>query len=78
MGHEIDFINYGISVDQSKGDRLFQLWERGGNAQRLRPSGTGMGLFIVQEIMKAHGGECYIKRYYNPTIFTVSIPIKKK
>jgi len=76
--HEIDFINYGIGVDQSKGDRLFQLWERGGNAQRLHPSGTGMGLFIVQEIMKAHGGECYIKRYYNPTIFTVRIPIKKK
>ena len=78
MSHEIDFINHGISVDQSKGDRLFQLWERGGNAQRLRPSGTGMGLFIVREIMKAHGGECYIKSYYNPTIFSVSIPIKKK
>jgi signal transduction histidine kinase len=75
--HEIDFINYGIGVDQSKGNRLFQLWERGGNAQRLRPSGTGMGLFIVQEIMKAHEGECCIKRYYNPTIFTVRIPLKK-
>lgn len=74
--HEIDFINYGIGVDQSKGDKLFGLWERGGNAQRLRPSGTGMGLYIVQEIMKAHGGECYIKNYYNPTIFTVRIPIK--
>ena len=77
QSHEIDFINYGIGVDQKKGNRLFLLWERGGNAQRLRPSGTGMGLFIVQEIMKAHGGECYIKRYYNPTVFTVRIPIKK-
>lgn len=75
--HEIDFINYGIGVDQSKGDRLFQLWERGGNAKRLRPSGTGMGLFIVQEIMNAHGGKCSIKKYYNPTIFTVQIPLKK-
>lgn len=78
MSHEIDFINYGIGVDQNKGDRLFQLWERGGNAQRLRPSGTGMGLYIVQEIMKTHGGECYIKNYHNPTIFTVRIPMKKK
>lgn len=78
MSHEIDFINHGIGVDQSKGDKLFQLWERGGNAQRLRPSGTGMGLYIVQEIMKAHGGDCYIKNYYNPTIFTVRIPINKK
>lgn len=76
MSHEIDFINYGISVDQSKGNRLFLLWERGGNAKRLRPSGTGMGLFIVQKIMKAHDGECYIKNYYDPTIFTVRIPIK--
>lgn len=76
--HEIDFINYGIGVDQSKGNRLFQLWERGKNAQQLRPSGTGMGLFIVQEIMKAHGGECCIKNYHNPTIFTVRIHIKKK
>ena len=76
--HEIDFINYGIGVDKSKGDKLFQLWERGGNAQRLRPSGTGMGLFIVQNIMKAHDGECYIKNPHNPTIFTVRIPIKKK
>lgn len=78
MSHEIDFINYGIGVDQNKGDRLFHLWERGKNAQRLRPSGTGMGLFIVREIMNAHDGECYIKNYHNPTIFTVRIPIKKK
>ena len=77
MSHEIDFINYGIGVDQSKGDKLFLLWERGRNAQRLHPSGTGMGLFIVQEIMNAHDGECYIKNYHNPTIFTVRIPIKK-
>lgn len=78
MSHEIDFINYGMGVDQNKGDRLFRLWERGGNAQRIRPSGTGMGLYIVQEIMKAHEGECYIKSFHNPTIFTVRIPIKKQ
>jgi signal transduction histidine kinase len=78
MSHEIDFINYGMGVDQNKGDRLFRLWERGGNAQRLRPGGTGMGLYIVQEIMKAHEGECYIKSFHNPTIFTVRIPIKKQ
>lgn len=74
--HEIDFRNYGIGIAEEEKEDIFKLWKRGEAAQKKRPNGTGMGLSIVKEIMKAHGGNCYVKRLNNPTIFTVSIPQK--
>ena len=74
--HEIDFQNYGIGIAEEEKEEIFKLWKRREAAQEKRPNGTGMGLSIVKEIMKAHKGNCYVKRLNNPTIFTVSIPQK--
>lgn len=72
--HEIDFSDWGIGVEPEDEEKIFSLFYRTRNAMETFPNGTGIGLFLVKEIMKAHNGDCYVKKYNNPTIFTISIP----
>lgn len=74
--HEIDFADYGIPIAENDKDSIFRLFYRTQEARQRMP-GRGMGLYLVKEIMKGHGGDCYVKRLNNPTIFTISIPDKQ-
>lgn len=47
----------GMSKDTMK--RLFQKFSRARNASRIKADGSGLGLYIVREIVKAHGGEAW-------------------
>ena len=72
--HEITISNYGIGVDEREKERIFELFYRGENAKKKSVGGTGMGLFLVNEIMKAHKGRCFVRRLKNPTEFTLQLP----
>jgi len=76
--HEIKFANYGIGILEEDKDRIFELYKRGKNATQGRASGSGMGLYIVKEIMKAHGGDCIIRNFKNPTEISLIFPKKFK
>lgn len=75
--HEIDFADYGIPIAENDKDSIFRLFYRTQEAKKRVQSGSGMGLYLVKEIMKGHHGDCYVKRLDNPTIFTISIPDKQ-
>jgi len=58
-------------------DLLPQLFDpfRGAQRQAGRAEGLGLGLYIVQQIVLAHGGSVDVTSgEHNRTIFTVSIP----
>lgn len=74
--HEISFEDFGIPVILNDKDRIFDLYYRSKNASAKVPNGSGMGLYLVKQIMLAHGGDCYVKNDYYPTIFTIQIPNK--
>ena len=66
----------GIPVEQM--EQLFAKYHRGANHSVRTMRGTGLGLFIVKEIVKAHGGSVSAKSDGTPgagTIFTVSLPL---
>ncbi len=46
----------GIGVPKAVQHRLFTKFYRAQNAQRARPDGTGLGLFMVRKTIAAHGG----------------------
>lgn len=52
---EISFIDSGIGVSQEIADRLFESF------YTTKKNGTGLGLPIVKEIMKSHGGYAFIE-----------------
>jgi len=49
---------------------------RGGERTRGRHQGLGLGLYIVQQIVQAHGGEVAVEvdEAGNRTVFTVTLP----
>ncbi len=46
----------GIGVPRALQHRLFSKFYRADNARRMRPDGTGLGLFMAKKVIIAHGG----------------------
>lgn len=46
----------GIGVPKSEQAHLFSKFYRASNARRMRPDGTGIGLFMAKKVVVAHGG----------------------
>ncbi|MBU1292353.1 PAS domain-containing protein [Patescibacteria group bacterium] len=65
----------GIPKDQQK--RIFDKFFRTNNAIRLETEGTGLGLFICKNIIKAHGGRIWFESEKDKgSIFCFTLPIK--
>jgi len=70
---QIKVTDYGLGIPETYSQKLFKLFERADNVAHIR--GTGIGLFIVKQIIELHNGS--INFANNPeggSIFTVLIP----
>lgn len=74
--HEIRFTNFGIGIQEDEKEAIFELFYRGKEATNKFQQGTGTGLYIVRDIMRAHGGDCYVRCLNNPTEFVITLPNK--
>lgn len=50
----------GVGIPPHQVSRLFTKFFRGDNVVRMQTEGTGLGLFIVKNIILAHGGDAWI------------------
>lgn len=48
----------GIGIDRSSLAALFEPFHRAGDEETRAVKGTGLGLFLVRGILRAHGGDC--------------------
>ncbi len=65
--------NSGSIIPDSEQGRIFERFYRGGQAQQV--PGTGMGLAIVQQIARVHGGTLTVSSSsQSGTTFTLSLP----
>lgn len=68
----------GIGVPKKQQSKLFTKFFRATNASLQYTEGTGLGLYIAREIVRAHGGEMSFKSKEKVgSIFFFSIPINK-
>lgn len=77
VGHNAEVVvsdeGVGIPVEEQKA--LFQPFARG-TAAHGRISGTGLGLYIVRQIVEAHGGSVAVESSLHVgTTFTVTLPL---
>jgi signal transduction histidine kinase len=53
---ELKVVDNGIGVPKAEQHHLFTKFYRAGNAQKARPDGTGLGLFMAKKVILAQGG----------------------
>jgi signal transduction histidine kinase len=72
----LEVANCGSNIDPSVLDQIFDPLKRGSAQQHTQDAraGLGLGLFIVGEIAKAHGGEVSVRFEGDEAIFAVRLP----
>ncbi|MEH7238035.1 ATP-binding protein [Bacillus sp. JJ1562] len=66
----------GLGIPTDALDKLFTKFFRVDNSDRRKIGGTGLGLVIVKEIMKAHNGDISVQSVMEKgSTFTVSFPL---
>ena len=73
-GYEIIFRDWGKGIPEECGDLVFGEGFRGPDAEQYHVSGSGIGLWVVAEVIKAHHGSVRISSYVNPTEIVISLP----
>ena len=75
---EVSIYNTGIGIEESEFDSIFEKWTRGSHARTTEIAGTGLGLYISNDIVKRHGGELSISSKkdhdYNITRVLIHLP----
>ncbi len=58
---EIQVTDTGVGIPKDQIGRLFSKFFRARNVLRMQTSGSGLGLFIVRNIIARHGGEIHVE-----------------
>ncbi|MCB1121645.1 MAG: two-component sensor histidine kinase, partial [Verrucomicrobiae bacterium] len=67
--------NSGSSIGPEDKDRIFERFFRLDTVRNGNESGTGLGLSLSREIVRAHGGELYLDdSVKNQTVFVIELP----
>lgn len=83
LSREGDFVvvsvaDTGVGIPQAEQKRVFSKFFRASNVLRMETEGTGLGLFIVYNIVKGHGGTV---RFHSEegrgTNISFTLPLKK-
>jgi signal transduction histidine kinase len=70
----ITFRDWGIGIPEGFENAIFEEGVRAPNAIRKDVSGCGLGLWVVQNIVAAHGGTVSVSSLRQPTTFTIQLP----
>jgi two-component system phosphate regulon sensor histidine kinase PhoR len=71
----IEISDKGIGIDQSERKKIFEKFYRVGNEDQRKTKGTGLGLYIVDQIVRAHNGFITVSSNQpKGTIFNVFLP----
>ncbi len=72
--YEIIVSDYGIGIEQDAGNRIFLPGERGERAINKLPTGTGIGLTTVKNLLNIHGMSIELVSFSMPTTFCIKVP----
>ena len=75
---EVTIADHGVGIPKYQMDRAFSKFFRGDNVIRMQTQGSGLGLFIVRNIIRNHGGNISIaSEENNGTKVRFTLPLLK-
>jgi len=76
----IKFSDNGIGIDRSQSKKVFKKFYQIGHSKTRSAKGSGLGLYLVQNIVKAHHGKIKVSpnRDREGSEFTVRLPLSSK
>ena len=76
---EVTVADNGVGIPEHQLHRVFTKFFRGDNVVRMQTEGSGLGLFIVKNIIKNHGGDIRVESKENKgTKMVFTLPISKE
>ena len=73
---QIEIKDNGIGISKKDQKRMFVKFTRGDNAVKMQTEGSGLGLFIVKNIIEAHHGKVWFDSEKNKgTTLYVKLPV---
>ncbi len=74
----LEIADNGMGIPDIEKEKVFNRFYRVGNEDTRKTKGTGLGLYIVDQIVKAHQGSITVKdNQPKGTIFTVKLPVEQ-
>ena len=68
----------GIGIKGSEQGQIFEKYKQSGNKSYRGGGGTGLGLYIVKQVVEAHGGSVELSSIYGlGTCMMLNIPVKR-
>ncbi|MBU4580378.1 GAF domain-containing sensor histidine kinase, partial [Patescibacteria group bacterium] len=76
---KISFIDTGIGLSREDKKILFKKFSRGAKSNYINPNGSGLGLFIIKQIIRKHHGKIKAtsKGEGKGTAFTITLPARQ-
>ncbi len=76
---KVSVLDTGIGIPEDEKDKMFHKFFRATNAIQMEPDGSGVGLYIVRDIIEKHGGAIwFINRLNKGTEFSFTLPLHQK
>lgn len=76
---KVSFTDFGIGIPDEQQESIFSKFFRADNAVKYQTDGTGLGLFISKNIIRAHGGNIWFDSHKDKgSTFYFTIPITGK
>lgn len=70
----ISFSDWGMGIRHGEEEIIFRSGYRSEEAMRKTIPGQGIGLFVVRNVVEAHGGRIKVVSHYRPTTFEIALP----
>jgi len=75
---EISVSDNGVGINPNQMHKLFKKFSRIDNSLSTEVSGSGIGLYLVKQIIELHNGNIKVKSIPNKgSVFTVKLPIQR-
>jgi len=74
----LEVADNGIGVPKEERESIFEKFYRVGNEDTRKTKGTGLGLYIVKQVVQAHKGQISVRdNQPQGAIFSIKLPLKK-